>query len=202
MSASILFMDEGSNVVFSKIAHGIGLKYNGKGLSIKTGEILPNDHVPVTALENGKPSLFLMKWGFPVKGSTELVVNARSETASQKRMFASPLARRRCVIPSTGFLVWLKPEGKPKNKIILSVSGSSMFYIAGIYSEHQKHGDDEPIANRFVVLTQPASTVIDSNLKRIPVMLYKNEICRWLTDQSFANTIMNRKTIQLNRIVA
>jgi putative SOS response-associated peptidase YedK len=145
-------------------------------------------------LENNKPTLVLMKWGFPKSGSTEMIEAARSETASQKRMFASPLARRRCVIPTTGFIDWELSENGSKKKIHYIAPDSSMLYMAGIYGHYRNHKFDEPIAGRFVVLTQSGNTDKCKNENRMPVMLYKDEIHRWLTDMSYAKAIMNRPT--------
>ena len=185
-----------------RIVKGIAEKYNGKDLSVKLGEIFPGDNVPVVAMEDNKPSLLLMQWGFPKWGSTEMIIKARSETAWQKIMFASPLARRRCVIPTTGFFDWETTEGAPQKKTLFNAPDHPMLYIAGIFTENQSHGNDEQTAGRFVILTQAAVTGIGGNHIRTPVMLYKNEIHCWLTDYPFANAVMSRSTVRINRIAA
>jgi putative SOS response-associated peptidase YedK len=202
MGLSFMFNDKNGTTEFAKISQGISSKYEGKGLSIKTGEVFSNDITPVVALENGKPSLLLMKWGFPKRGSTDILEAARSETASKRRRFASPLARRRCVIPTTGFIDWEKAEDGSKKKIICLTPDNPMLYITGIYCYIKNHGNDKSIAGRFVVLTQAGSRDITGKQNRMPVIIYKDEINRWLTDLSFAKTIMNRNTVPVIRTTA
>ena len=202
MCARFVLLDEGEIAEINKIVAEVGMKYDGKGLTMKTGEIFPTDHAPSVALENGKPSILLMKWGFPKSDGNGVVINARSETASQKRMFATAFARRRCVIPSTGFFEWTKGRGKAKQKLLFGTADSPMLYMAGLYADYETQNEDEPITSRFVILTQPANDSISDIHNRMPVILYKNEIRRWLTDVAFANTIMSRDTVKLKRTAA
>ena len=172
---------------------------------MKTGEIFPTNTAPVVSMENGKPSLLLMKWGFPKLDGKGVVHNARSETASKKRMFAASFAHRRCVIPSTGFIEWTKGNEQPKQKLQFNTTDSPMLYMAGLYSvysdyPHQKEG--EQLSSRFVILTQPANSSVNDIHSRMPVVLYKDEIRRFLTDSTFANAVMNRQTVVLNRKAA
>ena len=202
MCARFLILDDAEIEEINNIVKNIGMKFDGRSLSMKTGEIFPTDNAPVVALENGKPSLLLMKWGFPKWDGKGVVINARSETASEKRMFAAPLARHRCVIPSTGFYEWEKGEGGTKKKFLFNAADSPMLYMAGIYAEYEDGGDAEPLADRFVILTQPANASVSDIHNRMPVILFKDEITRWLTDMAFANTVMCRDTVQLIRKTA
>ena len=169
---------------------------------MKTGEIFPTDTAPVVSMENGKPSLLLMKWGFPKLDGKGVVHNARSETASKKRMFAASFAHRRCVIPSTGFIEWTKGNEHPKQKIQFNATDSPMLYMAGLYASYPHQKEVEPLASRFVILTQPANDSVNDIHSRMPVILYKDEIRRWLTDITFANAVMSRQTVVLNRKAA
>jgi putative SOS response-associated peptidase YedK len=180
----------------------ITAKNYGDALTMKTGEILPDDAAPIVIFEKDMPTIHLMKWGFPKMGDGGLVVIAKSETAYQKRMFASPLARRRCVILSTGFYDWKKSKGRAKDKIFFNTADSPMLYMAGLYTEYKIHNHNEPVSNRFVILTQPANDSINELYSRMPVILYKSEIHRWLTDFTFAKTIMSRDTVRLIRTAA
>jgi putative SOS response-associated peptidase YedK len=202
MCARFILLDEGEIAEINKIVAEVGMKYNGRGLTMKTGEIYPTDTAPTVSLENGKPSILLMKWGFPKFGGKGVVINARSETAAQKRMFAAPLARRRCVIPSTGFIEWEKLDGGGKQKYRLNTADSPMLYMAGLYTDYHVGEKDEPPSSRFVILTQPANDSISDIHSRMPVILYKDEIRRWLTDLPYANSIMSRDCVRLIRTAA
>ena len=59
-----------------------------KSDEVKTGEVFPTDTAAVIANNRQlKPAVFPMRWGFERKGGG-LVINARSETAAEKRFSA------------------------------------------------------------------------------------------------------------------
>ena len=202
MCASYMFDDKSGDEEFDRIVQGISGRYYRNSLTVKTGEIFPNDAAPVVLIENGVPVIYLMKWGFCKPKGEGLVATAKSETAYQRRMFASPLARRRCVIPSTGFYDWDKDDGQTNGKILFNTADSAMLYMAGLYTEYKTHNNKEPLASRFVILTQPANEDFNGLHSRMPVILYKDEIRRWLTDMPYAKTIMSRDTVRLIRTAA
>ena len=65
------------------------------------GEVGPGAIAPVIATsQKGKLAAYPMVFGFPVKTGS-LVLNARSETVSEKPMFKESWDRRRCIIPAS-----------------------------------------------------------------------------------------------------
>ena len=72
-------------------------KYIKAGSRIMTsGEIRPTDVVPVIATsKNGKKTVFPMKWGFTIPGSSAPLVNARVESAAKKPTFRDAWKSRR-----------------------------------------------------------------------------------------------------------
>ena len=78
---------------------------------IKTGEIYPTNIVPVLT---GPDKVEAVKWGFPGFKGNQTIINARAETAADKRIFSKPLMEKRCVIPSTGFFEWQDVGAKKK----------------------------------------------------------------------------------------
>lgn len=71
-----------------------------------------------------------MSWGFPKWDGKGVIINAKSETASEKNIKQS-LLQRRCVIPSTGFYEW-NNAGKSKEKYLFRSETSPVLYMAGI----------------------------------------------------------------------
>ena len=139
----------------------------------------------------------LMEWGMPKWDGKGVIINARSESAAVKPTFAKALAERRCVIPSTGFYEWRqRADTKAKDKFLFNMAEGPMLYMAAIYSEAK---DDKPIKERFVILTQNANDTIRDVHDRMPVILYKNELSRWLTDAGFAANIFTRDNVELVR---
>ena len=60
-------------------------------LMLKNGEVFPTDHVPVLDAEGPRA----MQWGFARFDGKGKIINARSETALEKSMFARRCSRLR-----------------------------------------------------------------------------------------------------------
>lgn len=146
---------------------------------MKTGEIFPTDLAPVLLPGRERPKPVLMNWGFPNFRNKGVIINARAETAWDKKMFASSLRERRCAIPSTGFYEW----DKDKKKFIFNMPEGGVLYMAGLYNRF----DGE---NRFVILTTQAQGIIESVHDRMPVVLPKAQLADWLEDPGLAVPIL------------
>jgi len=197
MCGRFIFLDDTEIPEINKILREVNMKYEGTDITATTGEIFPTNNVPVCILEDGKPSLTIMKWGFPKWDGMGVIINARSETVTGKRMFAEAFAHRRCVIPSTGFYEWAKTGGKAKEKYRFNDPGNLMLYMAGIYSDYPNACQDEPVTEKFVILTCAADETVSDIHDRMPVLLRKNEITRWLSDYDFARSIIGRDSMSL-----
>ncbi len=190
------FNDEKDIEEINKILQEINNKYNGS-VSCKTGEIFPTNNVPILSLMDGKPGLSLMQWGFPKWDGKGVIINAKSETAAEKKMFAKPLLEKRCVVPSTGFYEWQKKdETKPKDKFLFTEQTNSMLYMAGIYNVFK---EKDSFKECFVILTQAANASIADVHDRMPVILYKSELKGWLLDAHCIDRTFSRNTINLSR---
>ncbi|MGM9659509.1 MAG: SOS response-associated peptidase family protein [Faecousia sp.] len=64
----------------------------------KTGDVFPGDAAAVVASNRHCESQpFAMEWGYHLPDGKR-IINARSETAAQKAMFADGIRQRRCLI--------------------------------------------------------------------------------------------------------
>ncbi len=163
----------------------------------QTGEIHPTDLVPILTLGGDKPTLQIMHWGFPKWDGKGVIINARSETAGEKQMFADALTHRRCVVITTGFYEWQKrDESKTKDKFHFTANPEKPLYLAGI---HNQFKIGEETRSCFVILTQEANSSMADIHDRMPVILYKNELISWLTDDSYTSTIFGRVDALLER---
>jgi putative SOS response-associated peptidase YedK len=146
---------------------------------MKTGEIFPTDLVPVLLPQDEIIIPRLMIWGFPHFQDKGVTINARSETVQEKKLFASSLEQRRCVIPSTGFFEW----DAAKKKYLFNMPGSRMLYMAGIYNRFANEV-------RFVILTTEANRSVEEIHKRMPVVISKDKMKEWLFDFNSVENIL------------
>ena len=146
----------------------------------KSGEIFPSEN-PITVVnKNNKNVLKAMKWGFPMKGSKRLIINARSETALEKPMFKSSLLERRCIVPANAFFEWREDKSK-KIKHRIGKNHADIFSMAGIYNIFN---DEKNTYGAFTILTLNATGAIRSIHYRMPLILNKEEEELWLNHKS------------------
>lgn len=104
-------------------------------------------------VDAGPRILTLQKWGllphWAKKGFRPLI-NARSETVTEKPSFRSAALRRRCLLPTNGYYEWMVEESGRKQPYFLSAAGpegqaepyreSPVLAMAGIYEWSQTDG--------------------------------------------------------------
>lgn len=165
------------NEALRKIVAEAQEKAEGRGFTVKTGEIFPSEIAPAVA--NGrdlKPAVFPMRWGFPGK-SGKPVINARSETAEEKPLFRESARFRRCLLPATDYYEWRHAPGE-KEKYAIRPEGKKLLYLGGLY----RLRPGEPCAE-FVILTRPASESVAFLHDRMPVILPEERIHDWLNPE-------------------
>lgn len=159
------------------------------GEAVKTGEVFPTNLAPVLLDEGRGLDAQAVSWGFPRFGSGGVIINARAETAAEKRTFKSCLAARRCVIPSTGFYEW----DERKQKFLFRQAGDRLLYMAGLYNEF--NGE-----RRFVILTTAANASVADIHNRMPLVLQRDQLAPWARDLTAAMTILRQQPAMLERI--
>jgi len=142
---------------------------------IKTGEICPTNPAPVILADG----VHVYNWGFPNFRNKGVIINARSETVEEKRMFKTSLAERRCVIPSTGFYEW-----KEKQKYLFTLPNSPVLYMAGIYSEFAGE-------TCYVILTTVANKSVREIHNRMPLVLPREMLNDWIVKDNAAMHILH-----------
>ena len=158
---------------------------NLPAVEYEASEIFPSDKVPV--IHRGKEvdkTIHLMKWGFAPSYMKTLMINARSETIAEKKMFKEAFFRRRCLIPATGYYEWEKVEtesGKTeKIKRDITVKGSEIISLAGIYDRFRDK--DGQYFWAVSILTKEASDSVKNVHDRMPVIIDKGLESEWIKD--------------------
>lgn len=179
-------------------ASGIAGQANGIGISgrensdiiLQTKDIHPSETAPVLAASNQKLCCTWQRWGFPMQqgGAKQLVFNARSESALEKKMFRESVKYRRIVIPATWFYEW----NKNKEKNVFYRRTQPVLFMAGFYSRYQ----DE---DRFVILTTAANPSMQPVHDRMPLILEQDEIVPWIFDREKTDEILHKVPCLLER---
>lgn len=160
-----------------------------RNVRVKTGDVFPGDSAAVIASNRRlEPQIFAMKWGYCLSHGKR-IINARSETAARKPMFADGIRRRRCLIPAGHYYEWEKTEGG-KVKYAIAPWDSNGFFIAGIYRM-------EAGAPVFTILTRSASEDIAFIHDRMPVILPKSAAGDWLNPQYHGGDILKEAITQM-----
>jgi len=141
-------------------------------------DVRPTDPAPaLIAGEDGLLTCELMRFGFPGYKGSQTIINARSETISEKVTFREAIANRRCVLPAAGFFEWSGSKA-PKTKHHITLADSSEMYLAGCYSVFNTPGGEE---RRFVIVTTEPTPQLAAIHNRMPVTLHPDEVQSWLT---------------------
>ena len=131
-------------------------------------------------------------WGFPnFRSKSGVIINARRETAEEKRTFAESLKVRRCVVPTSGFYEWT--QDKEKIKYLFNRPGGGALYLAGLYNDY---GDER----RMVILTMAANQSVEDIHNRMPVVLSDNELADWVSNPNRALEILHRDGPLLEKV--
>ena len=160
-----------------------------RNVKVKTGDVFPGDVAAVVASNRRlQPQPFAMEWGYHLSDGKR-IINARSETAAQKAMFADGIRQRRCLIPARHYYEWEKTDGK-KVKYAIEPKGSDGFFLAGIYRMEA----GKPV---FAVLTRNAAEDIAFIHERMPVILPGEAATDWLNPKYHGDDILKAAMTQM-----
>ena len=146
--------------------------------------VAPGDDVlTVTADKEGRPRGELLRWGlvpsWAKRPDTGLkMINARSETVTEKPAFRRAYERYRCLIVADGFYEWRRTSGGPKQPFHIARSDGELFSFAGLWSIW--HGEDDSTLRTCTILTTAANSAIASLHDRMPVVLAPGAEATWL----------------------
>ncbi|MDO4168648.1 MAG: SOS response-associated peptidase family protein [Lachnospiraceae bacterium] len=159
------FIDEETINDIQRIVAKIDVNVNTK----RTGDIYPSDTATIIAKKNRNLYAEDMRWGFPSYYNSQLMINARAESALQKQSFSESVLYRRCIVPAKKFYEW----DASKTKVTFTYPESPSIYMAGFY--HQFQGEQ-----RFIVLTTAANDSMKRIHDRMPLILRENQIEEWI----------------------
>lgn len=172
------YVDDETSREIRKILEQIDAKYENN--SRKSGEIFPTNTAPILAAYQESIEPELAVWGFPNYNNKGVLINARAETALEKKTFRESLFSRRCIIPCNGFYEW----DSSKQKFYFQ-NREEILYMAGIYNYYQEEC-------RFVILTTAANESMIDIHHRMPVVLEPNEVEEWILNNNSTSRILRQ----------
>ncbi len=190
MCGRYFFSADSGDDKITAIVDRMETSYSGQ---YKVGEIFPGDAAPAMIQRQGKIIPLPAVFGFPGFQSGQLLINARSETAAQKRTFSAALKDQRIILPASGFFEW--SHDAQKTKYLFTVDRCMTLYLCGLYQ----------IINgtyRFVILTREANESMIETHNRMPIIAAENEVRPYLTDYDAARNIISNASPSLTRQIA
>lgn len=162
--------------------------WKAENIHLNAGDIHPSDVAPVITADHKELCLRWQRWGFPGFNDQQIIFNARSESALEKTMFKDCVKHRRVVVPAAWFYEW----SKNKEKNIFYQEGERVLFMAGMYNRYQ---DEE----RFVILTTAANESMKPIHDRMPLLLERDEISKWLLEDGLTEAFLQKTPVMLER---
>ncbi len=123
-------------------------------------------------------------WSRDPKSGARLI-NARSETITEKPSFRSAAIKRRALVPATGYYEWLKdPDGSKTPVYLHPEEDSSFLGFAALYEfwpdPELPEGDPRKWLRTATILTRPATDALGHIHDRTPVIVPPELRSDWL----------------------
>ncbi len=124
----------------------------------------------------------LVRWGFIpgwVKDTANypLMINARSETATEKASFRAAMRHRRALIPASGFFEWRRDGNKKSQAFWIRPKHGGVIAFAGLYEPWANAEGSE--MDTGAILTTSANETLRPIHDRMPVVIEPKDFSRW-----------------------
>lgn len=148
--------------------------------------IAPTQNIlSIRQAEDEREAVFL-KWGLIPSWAKDAsigakLINARSETVTEKPSFREAFKKRRCIIPADGFYEWQRTGGK-KQPYFFQMRDERPFGFAGLWEKWR--AEDGQLLETCTILTTEANEVLRLVHDRMPVILHPEDYELWLADDA------------------
>ena len=145
--------------------------------------IPPGTDIAVIRLSpDGKRVLHRLRWGLIPFWSKDPSIgaklnNARGESVHERPSFRNAFAKRRCLIPASGFYEW-KTEEKTRQPYYFSSKNSRPLALAGLWESWK--APDGAIVRTVCIITSAANELMAPVHDRMPVIIGAADWSRWL----------------------
>ena len=149
--------------------------------------IAPMQIVPVVRDSANDREISTLKWGLVPSWSKDAeignrMINARAETLTEKPSFREAFAKRRCLIPTSGFYEWAKTDSGAKQPFYFYLKEIEVFAFAGLWEEWIDKQTGEALETCTIITTE-ANEVLKPVHDRMPVILKPEVYDDWLDEK-------------------
>ena len=178
MCTRYLLLEEHYRAVLARLGIGAPASFASR-YNIGPGSLVPAIRAGASADSAAAPEAVMLRWGL-ARGApapvSEKIVNVRAESLSALPRFRTGAARRRCVLPASGFFEWEK-VGANRRPYLFRRSDAAPLLLAGIWEDATPEQPDETVC--AVITTEP-NDVVGRVHTRMPVLLSLEECAWWL----------------------
>ncbi len=144
--------------------------------------VAPTQDIAVVGARDEGLGFTRMRWGLVPYWAKDLsigakLINARADSLAVKPAFRDALAKRRCIIPASGFFEWQGTGAGKTPWYITSQSGEPLSF-AGLW-ERWKNPEGEWLRSATIITTDTNDTLRPLH-NRMPVILARADVERWL----------------------
>lgn len=148
--------------------------------------IAPTQDVIAVRSFEGEREITTLRWGLiPSWAKDEKMaskmINARSETVTEKPSYRQAFQKRRCLIPTSGFYEWQKSKDG-KQPFYFYMKENDLFAFAGLW-ESWRNTESE-IIETCTILTTEANEVLKPVHERMPVIISESYYDLWLDEDA------------------
>ena len=146
--------------------------------------IAPTTDIPVIRRSPTHQNvLHLLRWGLvphwskdPTRGSR--LINARSESLTEKPSFRSAFARRRCLIPADGFYEW-DHQGTTKQPYYFTEHNGELLAFGGLWESWT--APDGSLLRTTCIITTRSTEEVALIHDRMPLIIQLQDVEVWLS---------------------
>jgi putative SOS response-associated peptidase YedK len=165
-------------------------------LALPRYNVAPGQNVLSVIHDGTKYRAGFLKWGLvPAFAKDEKMgnnmINAKSETLSEKPSFKDSFKNKRCVILGDSFYEWMHQDSS-KTPMRIMLTSQGLFPMAGLWSSYTK--TDGSRLYTCTIITTKANDTVSPIHDRMPVILTEETKKIWLNpeikDLSYLSTIL------------
>lgn len=141
----------------------------------------PTHIVPILRHKESSVIVDPMQWGLvpswskdPTVGSK--MINARSETITEKPSFRQSVPGRRCIIPMSGFYEWDRTDSRRKVPYFVTREDARLMLVAGIWTPSPALDG----RHTFSLITRESVDDLSHIHSRSPVELHAEDALEWM----------------------